>query len=264
MKASVEAIESRDPTTSGHSRRVAELTVTLAKVVDGEASGPYAARFVQAGGPARARVREPAARLREDRRTREGPRQGQEALRRAARARSRPLRLRRPVDRGRCARAQGAPAGDGGIARAASRRSIASSPSAARTSTARGRRSARANEPTVLSSGDFAADRGDRQGDVRRSAGRGAPAARRRRDHLPQGEPGLADAPGVRRDPVARLAHLPVSVADPVGQGAQPGPHHRRRAPREAERHRVPQSPPRRGDPGAIEDDEPSPTSTTR
>jgi len=43
VKASVEAIESRDPTTSGHSRRVAELTVTLAKVVDGETSGPYAA-----------------------------------------------------------------------------------------------------------------------------------------------------------------------------------------------------------------------------
>jgi HD-GYP domain-containing protein (c-di-GMP phosphodiesterase class II) len=43
VKASVEAIESRDPTTSGHSRRVAELTVTLAKVVDSEVSGPYAA-----------------------------------------------------------------------------------------------------------------------------------------------------------------------------------------------------------------------------
>ncbi len=42
VKASVEAIESRDPTTSGHSRRVAELTVTLARVVDGETSGPYA------------------------------------------------------------------------------------------------------------------------------------------------------------------------------------------------------------------------------
>ncbi len=42
VKASVEAIESRDPTTSGHSRRVAELTVGLAKVVDGVVSGPYA------------------------------------------------------------------------------------------------------------------------------------------------------------------------------------------------------------------------------
>jgi HD-GYP domain-containing protein (c-di-GMP phosphodiesterase class II) len=46
VKASVEAIESRDPTTSGHSRRVADLTVELAKVVDGETAGPYRdARF---------------------------------------------------------------------------------------------------------------------------------------------------------------------------------------------------------------------------
>jgi response regulator RpfG family c-di-GMP phosphodiesterase len=41
VKASVEAIESRDPTTSGHSRRVADLTVELAKVVDLEGAGPY-------------------------------------------------------------------------------------------------------------------------------------------------------------------------------------------------------------------------------
>jgi HD-GYP domain-containing protein (c-di-GMP phosphodiesterase class II) len=41
VKASVEAIESRDPTTSGHSRRVANLTVALAKAVDGETTGPY-------------------------------------------------------------------------------------------------------------------------------------------------------------------------------------------------------------------------------
>jgi HD-GYP domain-containing protein (c-di-GMP phosphodiesterase class II) len=41
VKASVEAIESRDPTTSGHSRRVADLTVALAKVVDAESTGPY-------------------------------------------------------------------------------------------------------------------------------------------------------------------------------------------------------------------------------
>jgi HD-GYP domain-containing protein (c-di-GMP phosphodiesterase class II) len=41
VKASVEAIESRDPTTSGHSRRVADLTVGLAQVVDRESSGPY-------------------------------------------------------------------------------------------------------------------------------------------------------------------------------------------------------------------------------
>ncbi|MBT8495210.1 MAG: GAF domain-containing protein [Deltaproteobacteria bacterium] len=42
VKASVTAIESRDPTTSGHSERVAELTTTLAKVADRTSSGPYA------------------------------------------------------------------------------------------------------------------------------------------------------------------------------------------------------------------------------
>ena len=41
VKASVEAIESRDPTTSGHSRRVADLTCGLAKVVDLESAGPF-------------------------------------------------------------------------------------------------------------------------------------------------------------------------------------------------------------------------------
>jgi HD-GYP domain-containing protein (c-di-GMP phosphodiesterase class II) len=41
VKASVEAIESRDPTTSGHSRRVADLTVGLAKIVDQESAGPF-------------------------------------------------------------------------------------------------------------------------------------------------------------------------------------------------------------------------------
>ncbi len=42
VQASVTAIESRDPTTSGHSGRVAELTVGLAAKVDGSASGLFA------------------------------------------------------------------------------------------------------------------------------------------------------------------------------------------------------------------------------
>jgi HD-GYP domain-containing protein (c-di-GMP phosphodiesterase class II) len=42
VHASVEAIESRDPTTSGHSRRVADLTIALARVVDRVTSGPFA------------------------------------------------------------------------------------------------------------------------------------------------------------------------------------------------------------------------------
>jgi HD-GYP domain-containing protein (c-di-GMP phosphodiesterase class II) len=49
VKASVEAIESRDPTTSGHSRRVADLTVSLAKVVDTLNTGPYADASFTAG-----------------------------------------------------------------------------------------------------------------------------------------------------------------------------------------------------------------------
>jgi HD-GYP domain-containing protein (c-di-GMP phosphodiesterase class II) len=42
VRASVEAIEQRDPTTSGHSIRVAEMTVALAKAVEREETGVYA------------------------------------------------------------------------------------------------------------------------------------------------------------------------------------------------------------------------------
>ncbi len=42
VNASVTAIESRDPTTSGHSQRVATLTCGLAQVVDRVEQGPYA------------------------------------------------------------------------------------------------------------------------------------------------------------------------------------------------------------------------------
>ena len=42
VRASVDAIEARDPTTSGHSRRVADLTVNLATAVERASTGPYA------------------------------------------------------------------------------------------------------------------------------------------------------------------------------------------------------------------------------
>jgi HD-GYP domain-containing protein (c-di-GMP phosphodiesterase class II) len=41
VRASVEAIEQRDPTTSGHSRRVSDLTVGLARAVERAGAGPY-------------------------------------------------------------------------------------------------------------------------------------------------------------------------------------------------------------------------------
>ncbi|HXI20601.1 MAG TPA: HD domain-containing phosphohydrolase, partial [Gemmatimonadales bacterium] len=41
VKAAVHAIEQRDPTTSGHSERVATRTVSLARVVDRVGEGPY-------------------------------------------------------------------------------------------------------------------------------------------------------------------------------------------------------------------------------
>ena len=41
VNAAVKAIEQRDPTTSGHSQRVCEMTVTLAEAVDREPRGPY-------------------------------------------------------------------------------------------------------------------------------------------------------------------------------------------------------------------------------
>ncbi|MCA9622927.1 MAG: GAF domain-containing protein [Myxococcales bacterium] len=41
VRASVEAIEQRDPTTSGHSIRVAEMTVALALAVERQETGPY-------------------------------------------------------------------------------------------------------------------------------------------------------------------------------------------------------------------------------
>src|SRR5215510_8509698 len=43
VRASVTAIEARDPTTSGHSFRVANLTVALAEAVDRSDGGPYGA-----------------------------------------------------------------------------------------------------------------------------------------------------------------------------------------------------------------------------
>ena len=173
VKASVEAIESRDPTTSGHSRRVAELTVSLAKVVDGETSGPYAAASFT---PEDLRELEYASLLHDF---------GKIGVREKVLVKAKKLYDERlELVRARFDYVA---------------RSIEADVLTRKVRAARGGRAARelvaldrelaqrradldaawdavcsANEPTVLSSGDFAAHRGDRQGDLRRPAGRSA------------------------------------------------------------------------------------------
>jgi len=49
VNAAVTAIEQRDPTTSGHSLRVAAYTQSLAEIVDGASTGDYAASHFNAG-----------------------------------------------------------------------------------------------------------------------------------------------------------------------------------------------------------------------
>ncbi len=100
VQAAVTAIEQRDPTTSGHSERVALLTVGLAERVDAVSTGPlagfcfsrdqlqelrYAGLLHDFG---KVGVREKV------------PRQGQEALRRPDERHPPALRLRRQVARG--------------------------------------------------------------------------------------------------------------------------------------------------------------------
>ena len=138
----------------------------------------------------------------------------------------RALRLRRAhASRSTCSRAssraleRGAPRERARRARRRARRSAAPS------STAPWRRCSSANEPTVLDGRRLRAHRGDREGDVRRPPRRGA--ARCSTDDevaCLRVSTRLAHAAGVRRDPHPRLAHVPLPLADPVGQGVPPRP----------------------------------------
>ena len=85
VKASVVAIESRDPTTSGHSERVAELTLGLAENLERVTTGPYAGIALLDRRHARDPLRRAAARLRQGRRARARAGQGEQALPRRAR-----------------------------------------------------------------------------------------------------------------------------------------------------------------------------------
>ena len=83
VTAAVTAIESRDPATSGHSCRVATLTVGLAEAVDRGRRGSVSRRALHARAAARASLRRPAARLRQGRRARAGARESRRSSIRA-------------------------------------------------------------------------------------------------------------------------------------------------------------------------------------
>ena len=86
VQASVTAIESRDPTTSGHSFRVADFTVALAAAVDRAAHGPFRDVRFSRGRDEGDPLRLAPPRLRQGRRARGRAGQGQEAAAGPARA----------------------------------------------------------------------------------------------------------------------------------------------------------------------------------
>jgi HD-GYP domain-containing protein (c-di-GMP phosphodiesterase class II) len=83
VAASVTAIEARDPVTSGHSGRVADLTVGLAEAVNATPNGTYGDLALHGSAAARGPLREPAARFRQGGRPGTGAGEGQEAGSRA-------------------------------------------------------------------------------------------------------------------------------------------------------------------------------------
>ena len=93
-QAAIVAVEQRDPTTAGHSNRVASLTVEIARLVDRATEGPYAVRRVLPRGDARDLHGGPSPRLRKDLDPGAGSRQGEEDRSRRVSPHPRPVRLR--------------------------------------------------------------------------------------------------------------------------------------------------------------------------
>ena len=113
VKASISAIEQRDPTTSGHSFRVANLTVALAEAVDRDQTYYRDVKFTRVGDEGDS-LRLAAARFRQGRRARRGADQGPQTLSRADGGDRQPLRFCAPHVAGRVRRAEAAlPAGEG-------------------------------------------------------------------------------------------------------------------------------------------------------
>ena len=245
----VAAVELRDPTTSGHSERVAMLTVGLAERVDALAAGRFAELRFSRDQIAGAALRGAAPRLRQGRRARRRSSiKGKKLY--ATRDDRRPaaLRLHREGARGRAParkRLRGA-----GIRRAATehlaaldaeyerRRDGDRAPAA--------RRCCEANEPTVAGGGELpraheAADAHASDLDDDASVEDG-PALPHRATRSRRSRSARAASPTQERQEIESHvdAHLRVPAADPVDRRVPPHPRDRLGAPREARRHGLP------------------------
>ena len=109
-QAAIFAVEQRDPTTAGHSHRVASLTDTPRAPHRPGVGRAVRGRLVFEGGSARDPDGGTPPRLRKDRRPRARPREGEEARRERDPQDPRPLRLRPRGGRGRGAARAPAPA----------------------------------------------------------------------------------------------------------------------------------------------------------
>ncbi len=254
VRASVEAIESRDPTTSGHSRRVADLTVGLARVVDREATGPFRDAFFSRQD---LRELEYASLLHDFGKI--GVRE--EVLVKANKLyphelvliRARFDYVTRTLEADILARKlRTLERGAGREELAALDAELSDKRLETRARVCGRRRGQRADR---RASRGVRAHQGARQRDLHRSPRGGAAAPLARGGDVAQRPAWLADAHRVRRDPVPRRAHVPVPLAHPVGQAVPACLQHRGGPPRTAERLRVPARPTQRGDPAPEQDD---------
>ena len=239
VRASVHAIEQRDPTTSGHSQRVADLTVGLAKAADRADGG----RFAEVSfTPAQLREIEYAGLLhdfgkvgvREEvlvKAKKLYPGQMDLLLARLDHMRT-TLRLElmtKQLERLRGGQGEDQALAEAYVARAARIDELL-------------RIVLTANEPTVLA--EEASARLAELSELRvcEHRGRGDRGSRGRRGRGADDPAGVADAAGTRGDPGPRDAHVQLPRDDPMDAVAGRGAGHRGEAPRVPRRERLPRA----------------------
>ncbi len=255
VRASVEAIEQRDPTTSGHSRRVSELTLALARAVESADAGPYRGVSWSADD---LRELEYASLLHDFGKI--GVRE--EVLLKAKKlfpAELETLRARfefatrsaevdilsrkvRALERG--ASAAELEALDQELLRRRRESSTWRSGSSSRPTSRPCSRAATSPRIEALARETYVGLDGDLLPLLQPVGGR-----------VPLGGARLADRLRDRRDPQPRVPHVHVPLADPLGKAVSARRPHRGGAPRAPQRDGLPQPPARRGDPAPVQDD---------